>query len=155
MPASSAALLAQLQATGNLEVIAATILDMEETEEGARVLIKRRKHTSTEEIEVDRVINCTGPQSDFATLSIPLVQQLLTQGLIKPDALRLGLETDPDGTVLNAGGAAVKGLFTIGPAQKSMLYESTALKEIRQQAKDLAHKILQENNAYTKECLVN
>lgn len=150
MPAASAALLQELQANGQLEVIAAAVVDMHETENGARVTIRRRHHQETEEIEVGRVINCTGPQCDYTQVKVPLVQQLLTDGKVQPDVLYLGLKTTPGGKLIDAEGKPVRGLFTLGPPRKGMLFESTALREIRQQAKALAHRIIREGKATLK-----
>lgn len=150
MPAASAALLQQLQAEGRLEVIAATVVDMHETGNGARVTIRRRHHLEAEEVEVSRVINCTGPQSNYTQVAAPLVRQLLADGLIQPDRLQLGLKTAADGRLIDAEGMPVRGLFTLGPPRKSMLYESTALREIRQQAKALAHRLLRQGKASLK-----
>lgn len=144
MPASSAAMLQELQAKGQLEVIAASLVDMEDTGEAAVVTIRKRKQAENERLQVDRVINCTGPQGDFAKIRTPLVEQLLADGMIIPDQLRLGVETLPNGMLLNAKGRPVDGLFTLGPPRRGMLYESTALREIRQQAQALAHELLQE-----------
>lgn len=145
MPASSAALIKELQEQSRLELIAGTIVDMAEENEIASVTIKRRKQTIAQTIKVSRVINCTGPQSDFTKVEQPLIQQLLAEGMIKPDDLRLGLVTTPDATLINKAGMPVEGFYTLGPPRKATLYESTALREIRQQAKELAHKLLQEN----------
>lgn len=147
MPASSAALLQELQEKGQLEVIAAAVLDMRETESGARVSIRRRHYQETEEIEVGRVINCTGPQCDYTQVEAPLVRQLLADGLTQPDVLRLGIKTTPGGKLIDASGKPVSGMFTLGPPRKGMLYESTALREIRQQAKALAHRLLRQGKA--------
>ncbi|WP_461488414.1 FAD/NAD(P)-binding protein [Pontibacter sp. HJ8] len=150
MPAASANLLQKLQAQGQLEVIAASIVDMQETGETACVTIRRRKQTTTETIEVSRVINCTGPQGDFTKVPIPLVQQLLKDGMIKPDPLSLGVLTMPDGTLVGEEGKPTVGLFTLGPPRKATLYESTALREIRQQAQALALELLQGNSTRLK-----
>ena len=144
MPAASAALLQELQAKGQLEIIAATVVDMHETENGARVTFRRRHHTETEAVAVNRVINCTGPQCNYNQVEAPLVKQLLADGFIQPDELRLGLITTADGRLTDAAGKPVSGLFTLGPPRKGMLYESTALREIRQQARALAHRLLRQ-----------
>jgi uncharacterized NAD(P)/FAD-binding protein YdhS len=153
MPASSGVMLQELQEQGRLELIAGTIVDMETEGEMACVTIKRRKQTIVQTINVSRVINCTGPESDYTKIKVPLVQQLLTNGLIKPDNLKLGLVTAEEGTLVNESEIPVEGFYTIGPARKATLYESTALREIRQQAKDLAHLILQENKLCGTKCL--
>lgn len=150
IPASSAALLQQLQAEGQLEVIAASIVDIQQLGEGACVTLRRRKHAHQEQLTVARVINCTGPQSDFAKIQAPLVRQLLADGLVVPDELKLGLVTTPGGALLGKAGKPIAGLYTLGPSRKGMLYESTALREIRQQAHDLAQELTRSNSAWVK-----
>jgi uncharacterized NAD(P)/FAD-binding protein YdhS len=150
MPAASAGLLQTLQAQGQLDIIAASIVDMQDTGAAATVSIRKRKQAALEQITVDRVINCTGPQSDYTQVHIPVVKQLVADGLIQPDRLRLGLQTSTEGTLMNKLNKPVEGLFTLGPPCKAGLYESTALREIRLQASALAHELLQGNSAPIK-----
>jgi uncharacterized NAD(P)/FAD-binding protein YdhS len=89
-----------------------------------------------------RVINCTGPASDYARVELPLVVQLRQAGWLAPDPLGLGVETDADGTLLGADGSRVEGLFTLGPLRRPALWESTAIPEIREQAAKLARLLL-------------
>jgi uncharacterized NAD(P)/FAD-binding protein YdhS len=89
-------------------------------------------------VEVDAVVNCTGPLLDLAVTTDPLLARLRDRGLIAPDALGLGLATSADGRVLGADGQAVDGLFTVGPSRKGTLWESTAIPEIRAQAAQVA-----------------
>lgn len=90
------------------------------------------------ELSVARVINCTGPATDYAKVDIPLVVNLRERGWLVPDALGLGVETDANGQLLCRDGDPVPGLFTIGPLRRPGLWESTAIPEIRTQAADLA-----------------
>jgi uncharacterized NAD(P)/FAD-binding protein YdhS len=87
---------------------------------------------------LDAVINCTGPLLDLAATSDPLLATLRDRGLVAPDPLALGLATTFDGRVVDAHGAVVDGLFTVGPARKGTLWESTAIPEIRAQAAQVA-----------------
>jgi len=89
-------------------------------------------------VEVDAVVNCTGPLSDLARATDPLLVALRNGGLVAPDPLALGLDTTLDGRVVGADGAVVDGLFTVGPARKGTLWESTAIPEIRAQAAQVA-----------------
>ena len=89
-----------------------------------------------------RVINCTGPASDYAKVELPLVVQLRQAGWLTPDPLGLGVETDDDGALLATDGARVEGLFTLGPLRRPALWESTAIPEIREQAAELARRLL-------------
>ena len=88
-----------------------------------------------EKVTVDAVINCTGSESDFSKLEVPLVKSLLAKGAIKTDPLALGLDADPTGKIS-------ENLYTIGTALKGVMWESTAMPELRAQAKALALQFL-------------
>jgi uncharacterized NAD(P)/FAD-binding protein YdhS len=88
--------------------------------------------------EVDAIVNCTGPLLDLAATTDPLLAALRDRGLVAPDPLALGLATTPDGRLVGADGSVVDNLFTVGPARKGTLWESTAIPEIRAQAAEVA-----------------
>lgn len=135
-----------LIAHGALRIHAARVVAMREVDDDLEVQSIRRRDGATQVLRVARVINCTGPASDYATLDLPLVAQLRRSGWLVPDALRLGVETDDDGRLVGADGRAVAGLFTIGPLRRAALWESTAIPEIREQAAALA-RLVQEERA--------
>jgi Uncharacterized protein conserved in bacteria len=93
---------------------------------------------------VGYVINCTGPECNYHKLKDPLVVQLFARGLIVPDPLFLGLDVGAGGAILNLLGERVKNLYTLGSPQKGILFETTAVPELRIQARDLASRILQQ-----------
>jgi uncharacterized NAD(P)/FAD-binding protein YdhS len=95
-------------------------------------------------LRVSYVINCTGPECNYHKLKDPLIVQLFARGLIVPDPLFLGLDVGAGGAILNLLGERVKNLYTLGSPQKGILFETTAVPEIRVQAKDLATRILQQ-----------
>jgi uncharacterized NAD(P)/FAD-binding protein YdhS len=94
--------------------------------------------TSAGTLNVARVINCTGPACDYARLDLPLVVQLRRAGWLTPDPLRLGIETADDGRLVAADGQPVDDLYTLGPLRRPSVWESTAIPEIREQARQLA-----------------
>jgi uncharacterized NAD(P)/FAD-binding protein YdhS len=96
------------------------------------------KDGSMQTVVVQHVINCTGPECDYRRMRHPLAVSLVGQGLIRPDELGLGLETDQGGALIDAHGRASTVLFTLGPLRKGMLWETTAVPEIRVQAGELA-----------------
>ena len=106
--------------------------------EGVRIDWQRRGVNAVERLEVARVVNCTGPATDYARVDLPLVAHLRAAGWLVPDPLGLGVECDPTGRMLDARGGAIEGLFTIGPLRRPQLWESTAIPEIRAQAAELA-----------------
>lgn len=91
-------------------------------------------------IEVARVINCTGPRTDFAAVGTPLFANMRDQGLIRPDELGLGLETD-DARVVNANGHSSSSLFATGALTRPAWWEVTAVPEITAQVSRLVSTI--------------
>jgi uncharacterized NAD(P)/FAD-binding protein YdhS len=109
-------------------------------EEGAEVEIKLRGGSS-HHLRVSRVINCTAPEPDYRKLTHPLWQNLFTRGNAAAGPLGLGLRTGPDGELVNARGGPSKNLFTLGPTRIGTLFETTAVEEIRVQARVVASRI--------------
>ena len=62
----------------------------------------------------------------------------MRQGDACLDPLRLGLDALPDGRLVGRDGQASSLLFTLGPPLRGVLWESTAIPEIRVQAAALA-----------------
>jgi uncharacterized NAD(P)/FAD-binding protein YdhS len=87
------------------------------------------------------VVCCTGPLLDYSRISDPLVMSLRDSGHLTADCLRLGLLTDTHGALRGADGQVSTTLFTLGPSRRPAYFESTAVPELRQQAKDLAVEI--------------
>jgi uncharacterized NAD(P)/FAD-binding protein YdhS len=144
MPPASVEMLERLEARNQMLVHAGHLLGG--TPENGKLAVRfLSRHTGeVEALHVDRVLNCTGPQGDYRRLDSALVRSLLKQGLIQPDALGLGLETAPDGAVLDAQGKPSEVLYTLGPARKAGLWESIAVPELRGQAENLAQRLLED-----------
>lgn len=85
-------------------------------------------------ILADAIVNCTGPAPESNESANPLLNSLFSQGLAAPSPLGLGIQATPDGQVTAADGQPIKGLYVIGPPLKGVVYESTAIPEIRAQA---------------------
>ena len=104
---------------------------------GVAVTVCRRGGT-VDELRVGKVINCTGPDTDLARVADPLVQALRRDGLIRPDPLGLGLDTDDEGRLLDAEGRPSERMFLVGPLRKGLLWENTAVPELRLEARRMA-----------------
>ena len=81
-------------------------------------------------------------QKKFNRLDAPLVVNLLGKGLIKADSLKMGIDAAPDGRTINVNGTVSDVILTVGTALKGILWESTAMPEIRSQANKLALSLL-------------
>ena len=104
--------------------------------------IRRRGAASSEYLEVDRLITCTGIRLDYARSTQPLLQRLLQRQQLQADSLALGITTTPQGELVGGNGQVVPGVYTLGPPRRGELWESTAVPELRQQAQELANQIL-------------
>jgi uncharacterized NAD(P)/FAD-binding protein YdhS len=132
-------ILADAQASGQLRVWAGRVLGGEPVADGGalRVQIGLRRD-GVVEVEVERVLNCTGPATDYERVDEPLVANLLGSGQASADPQRLGFRTAAEGRLLAADGSPSATLFGLGPVRRAELWETTAIPEIRAQAARLA-----------------
>jgi uncharacterized NAD(P)/FAD-binding protein YdhS len=101
-------------------------------------------HTHT--LTADLVIQTVGLNTDVRRTRHRLISQMLTNAHIAADPLGLGVLADADGHLRRDG--TVDGathwphLFAIGSLLRGTLWESTAMPEIRQQARHLTDQLL-------------
>jgi len=112
--------------------------------QGADLAVQLHKHGQTRWLTARHVITCTGPLLDYGRIDDPLVRGLREAGQLVPDSLRLGMQTDAHGALLNARGEASDIFFTLGPSRRPAYFESTAVPELRQQAAALAQHLLEQ-----------
>ncbi|WP_229068236.1 FAD/NAD(P)-binding protein [Actinoplanes sp. DH11] len=90
------------------------------------------------------VVSCTGPGS-LPGAAGPLLGGMLRDGLLRTGPHGLGVDTDADGRVRDAHGRAQHGLWLVGPLRRGVLWEATAVPEIRGQVERLAGALLTPN----------
>jgi uncharacterized NAD(P)/FAD-binding protein YdhS len=117
---------------------AGKVTGYQELNDSAEVRLRERNTGTQRSLRVDRVINCTGPETDCRRIEDPLIKSLLAQGLARPDHLFLGLDVDPEGAIIDSDGRLSDSIYAIGPARKGSLWESIAVPELREQALQLA-----------------
>ncbi len=120
-----------------LHIHAGRIGGFELAEAGVAVRYRRRGSGEPVELQVARVINCSGPGCDYERITDPLVRSLLDGGLARPDPLRLGLDVTGTCALKSASGAISRRLFAVGPATKGAFWEMTAVPDIRRQCEFL------------------
>ncbi|MDD5034700.1 MAG: FAD/NAD(P)-binding protein [Methylococcaceae bacterium] len=128
--------------SGQLVRHSGRILGYREGEKSVEVTIRCRGSDRLETLSVDAVVNCSGSESDYRKLDSPLIVDLLSRGIVRTDPLSLGLDADSRGALLDAEIKPSSCLFTLGPPQKGILWETTAVPEIRVQAAHLAANFL-------------
>lgn len=118
-------------AQGRLDVGAARVLDILPGPSSAHVRVRRRGSGSIEELQVARVIDCTGPDAEGRFTRDPLMQDLMDRGLARPDPLGLGLDVSEQGALLNCDGIPSPRLFAVGPVTRGTFWEIVAVPDIR------------------------
>lgn len=86
-------------------------------------------------------INCTGPETSIARMSNATIQDFLAKEWIQPDEVQQGIHIDPK-TLVAKGKSSIP-IYALGNLCKGTFWESTAIGELRFQAKLIAKDILQ------------
>jgi uncharacterized NAD(P)/FAD-binding protein YdhS len=132
---------AAFRATDRLGLAAGRILSADPAPAGVWVVWRPRGERQPLRMRFDRVVNCTGPRADLQGSSDPLLRALFTQGRVRADANRLGLDTDPALRVVDARGRPDPYLYAVGPLTRGALWEIGAAPEIRSQVVELAERL--------------
>lgn len=138
---AAAARLQQLRASGQLRLRAGRLHAL--AEEGGRpgVHLQLRGTGHGEWINADCVINATGVETRLARSRRPLARALRKRGIAQPGPQGIGLATDDEGSLIDATGRPVAGLWTLGASRIGQLWESIAIPELRAQARSLAQRL--------------
>tara|TARA_R110002072_G_scaffold172324_9_gene326408 strand:+ start:2805 stop:4217 length:1413 start_codon:yes stop_codon:yes gene_type:complete len=135
----------QLRIEGKLHINSGKIIDFTESEKEITLTYFDKKEQETKELKISRVINCTGPETNLKNLDQSFLKNCLLNGILTQDSLNLGIKTNTATyQVLDSNGVPHKNLFTIGSSLKGELWESTAVNELRMQAKKLADQLLRD-----------
>jgi uncharacterized NAD(P)/FAD-binding protein YdhS len=134
----------QWRIDGKLRIIAGNLLNMTETEGEIRIEFYDKKEGLKKMITVSRVINCTGPDTNIQNFKDGFLKSCLIQGILTQDDLKLGINADIETfQIKDKTDALHMNLFTLGSNLKGLLWESTAVNELRSQAEQLANKLVE------------
>jgi uncharacterized NAD(P)/FAD-binding protein YdhS len=126
------------KACGQLRIIVGRVREYAMAGDEVDVMYRPRREEALTTLRVARVINCAGPGADYDRIPDPLIRNLLRDGVLRPDPLRLGLDVTGNCALLNRDGAISRRLFAVGPVTKGMFWEITAVPDIRRQTEKLA-----------------
>ncbi len=125
-------------ATGDLRPFAGRIEAMTPVGNRLSVSVRPRGGGPTRALRVARAIDCSGSAYDVNRSSSPLVRRLIERGLMRPSRAGIGACIASDGSLVGSNGPS-QHIFTLGPVRFGALVETTAIPEIREQVRDLAH----------------
>jgi uncharacterized NAD(P)/FAD-binding protein YdhS len=126
------------RARGALQVLTGQLAAIKPAAGGLTVEWRPRGRSALREVNVQRVINCSGPQTDPGRLSDPLIGQLIGAGLARPDAYGLGMDATTQGALIDRDGRPSSQLFGIGPIVRGAYWEISSVPDIRTQAERVA-----------------
>lgn len=127
-----------VRSSGQLRIITGRIRDYAVSGSQVEVQFRPRGSETLQMLRVCRVVNCSGPGADYDRVQEPLIRSLLAEGIVRPDALRLGLDVTGNCALLHRDGAISRRLFAVGPVTKGAFWEMTAVPDIRRQTEKLA-----------------
>ncbi|MFF8275957.1 FAD/NAD(P)-binding protein [Streptomyces lateritius] len=137
MAPATAEAVARARAARRLRIHAGRIAAAEPLEDGRLVV----RLADGRELTVARVVDCTGPGLRMDGADDPLWGGLIADGLAVPGPLGIGVATDA-GRLRDGQGRTERPLFTLGAPRRGELWETTAIPEIRVQAKEIAEAVL-------------
>lgn len=124
--------------SGQVQVLNAKLSTITQDTDGFKLALRQKQNKSSIFIDSEYIINSTGPNY-LSLYDTKLFQSLIEQNLITWDPLKLGFAVDTEFHLLSTNGKISKNLFVAGPLCKALLWEITAVPDIRTQIKKLAN----------------
>ncbi|MFZ4522001.1 MAG: FAD/NAD(P)-binding protein [Bacteroidales bacterium] len=144
-------MLFKLKESGQLNQFTGKLISVSESEGEATVVFSDTRQNSIHELKVAAVINCTGPSTDPMKSDDCFIKTCLQNGTLIQDELKLGLLADPNTfEVFNRNLELQENIFILGSLLKGVLWESTAVKELREQAEGLAGNLVRKVEASSR-----
>ncbi|MDQ6191647.1 FAD/NAD(P)-binding protein [Klebsiella pneumoniae] len=129
------------QRTGSLQVQAARLLSISGEGETLCLTLARRGG-GVQTLSVDHLILTTGPAHRALTDSQPFLQDLARRGLIRADALGMGLEVDSRSRAVAEPHVEALPVLVAGPAARGRFGELMGLPQVADHAADVAAQAL-------------
>jgi uncharacterized NAD(P)/FAD-binding protein YdhS len=127
------------QETGRLQVLACRIASISPRGDQLRIHVQGKN--GEQDLIVGALVNCTGPAEGFDAGPV-LYQNLIVRGLVSADDVGVGIRATADFAAIDREGKRSSWLMVLGPPLRGMLWETTAVPELRAQAFRVAEVIV-------------
>jgi uncharacterized NAD(P)/FAD-binding protein YdhS len=141
MPSSTHLTITRMLNDGALRLIKGRVCSIRKVTQGEEIILRRRGSVTPESLLVSVVVNCAGHTASLARIEDNFVRSLVDRGTATVGKLKLGLVVSSEGALISNQGCASNVFYTIGSLRKEALWETTAVREIREQARSLAELI--------------
>ena len=146
MPSECAMMMEELIAAKRIKIVAGRMESiMMRPDNGFYISYQEHGTKELRCIATEVIINCMGPAGNYNNIQNVLINHLLRKGILTTGPLSLGINCRQNGAIVDREGTVSDCLFTIGAPMKGVLWETTAVPEIRMQAHHLAQKIMPAN----------
>ena len=137
MPPTTADAIGAALAGGQLTIEAGEVADVALRGGGVELVVTTGERSVRR--RADAVVVATGTAWDRRSLQhSPLWANLLSAGVASLHPSGIGVRLDADGRLIDGEGAAVPGIFCVGPIRQGEEWETTAIPEIRTQSASIA-----------------
>jgi len=138
--------ISSLRTNGQFQPYKGHIVSVKEANDIVEAVLNYDSELKT--ISVKRIINCTGPDPDIRRQENILLSNLVQKGMATPGPCGMGINADHKSScVITTEGLCKENLYVIGSNLKGVLWESTAVPELRVQAQNLAQQIIAQVSA--------
>ncbi len=125
---------------GGARILTGRLTKVESAGPAAAVTIRGR--AGEMRLQVDRIVNCMGPNTDPAKSHNRLIENIVASLQARTAPPGVGLDVTADSRVIAYDGAAHLGLFAMGALTRGTWWEITAVPEIARQAGRIAECLL-------------
>jgi uncharacterized NAD(P)/FAD-binding protein YdhS len=119
-----------LKEQGRIRITSGTLTDAALIDSGVRCTLRKRGSTHSVELHGSHLFLCTGPSRGVTGWQTPWISTLINSEFLEADNLGIGFRPTAKGARL--------GLAVLGTALRGFLWESTAVREISEQAQQVA-----------------
>ena len=135
IPPTVAGQIETAQKQGTLQILKGKLAEVRAEGSRIKVTIDSGSGQPPQELVVGLLMNCTGPRDSQSDRATTLFQNLFERGLVRPDAVDMGIEVTPDFAVVNDQGRPSDFLYAIGSLLKGTLWETTAVSRVARSKK--------------------
>lgn len=126
--------------SGQLEILAARLIDDRSAEDGT-IVLRRRGKINDEALAARHLIDCRGHGATGGTAGNPLLARLISEGVARRGTAGLGIDVDCNSALIAQDGEQQRRVFAAGPPTIGAFWEIIAIPDIRKQAQELAERL--------------
>lgn len=131
------------------EVYAGEVEMINPSQNTFQVTVVQKENHTHRVLTCHHIINCMGFDFDIEKHPDSLIANLIHKGLLTKDELGMGIHISEKQNIIDDEGNTHKNIYAMGSLLRGTLFETTALREIREQANQLSKSILEQFDLMT------